>query len=118
MGLHSDTEIYRSIEQLGDFVLGAAAQMRRDVKPLLGGRLLEETVWMAVLARRANIARGEAKVPYYDELLEQVEIAQFLLKRAFAHRFISPSAYAASLPLTVSVGKQANALRSTFVSAP
>ena len=42
MALHSDTEIYRAVVELQRFVLGAAANFRRDVKPLLGGRLLDE----------------------------------------------------------------------------
>ena len=115
--MHFDTEIYAAVEKLGDHMLRAAAQMRRDVKPILGGRLIDETTWMAILVRRAAVARDKAKVPYYDELLEQVEITQFLMKRALNNRYLPPSMYATAVPLMVSVGKQANALRSHFVSA-
>ena len=116
--MHFDTDIYQTVERLGDALLAAGANMPRNVKPLLGGRLFDETVMMALLIRNAAIARGHAKVPYYDELLQEIEATQFMLKRAFANRYLSPSAYSATLPLTESVARQANGLRSKFVSAP
>lgn len=116
--MHDDTEIYRTVEQLGDLVFRAGAQMRRDVKPLLGGRLVDSVVWMAQIVRLAAIARAEAKVPLYNQLLDEIEAARFMLKRAFNNRFIAPRVYGESLPLTVSVAKQAMALRNHFASAP
>ena len=118
MALHSDTEIYKAVVDLAAFGLRASRNMPRDVKQLIGGSVRDETLWMAVLVLRTNIARDAAKVPFYDELLEQGEIVQFLLKRAFNNHYLPASMYADAIPLTVSVGKQANALRTRFVPAP
>ncbi len=116
--MHFDTPIYRTVEQLGDVVLAAGAQMPRGVKPLLGGRLFDETVVMAMLVRKAAIARDAAKLPFYNELLDEIEATQFMLRRAHACRYISDGVYAATIPLTESVGKQATALRNKFAPAP
>ncbi len=116
--MHSDTPIYQTVEQLGDLMVLAARRMPRDLKPVLGTRLVEETGYMSILVRNAAIARGAAKVAIYDELLAGVDLTQFYLKRAFKNRGLGPKLYARCFPLTVSVARQANALRRTFVSAP
>jgi hypothetical protein len=118
VGLHSDTDLYRAVTDLARFVAGAVASLRRDVKPTLGRMLLDECVWMAVVVRRANIARDAAKLPLLEELLEQLEIVQFTLRIARDCAFLSNNAFATSLPLTASVGRQATALKNHYVSAP
>lgn len=42
MTLHSETQIYRAVIDLQRFVMGAAVNMRRDVKPPLGGEWFDE----------------------------------------------------------------------------
>lgn len=118
MGLHSDTDIYRAVVELAKFVARAVQDMRRDMKPTLGKMLLEECVWMGVVVRRINIAAGQAKLPLLEELLEQLEIVQFVLRLARDCRYVPVSTFADSVPLTASVGKQATALRNHFAPAP
>jgi len=118
VGLHSDTDIYRAVTELAKFVARAVEQMRRDVKPTIGRMLIDECVWMSVVVRRANIAREEAKLAHLEELLEQLEIVQFVLRLCHELKYIARAAFADSLPLTASVGRQATALRNAFAPAP
>jgi hypothetical protein len=116
--LHSDTDIYRAVAELGKVVTIAAVNMPREAKPIVGSRLVDEVTWMGVLVRRTNIARDAAKLPHLEELLEQVEIVQFDLRVARECRYLPNSAFVASLPLTIAVAKQALALRNHFAPAP
>lgn len=116
--MHFETPIYQAVEKLGDLVLAAGAQMPRSIKPLLGGRLFDETVVMAQLIRSGAVARDADKVPFYNLLLDEVEATQFMLRRAHAAKYISDGRYGASIPLTESIGKQAIGLRKKFAPAP
>lgn len=118
MALHSETEIYRAVVDLQRFAMRAAVNMRRDVKPLLGARLIDESLWMAVLVRRANIARDQDKVPHLDDLLEQLEVVQVALRLGRDLEYIPNNVFAQSLPLTASIGKQATAWKNTYVPSP
>ncbi len=118
MSLHSDTDIYRAVAELAKFIVRANVNLRRDLKPTLGKMLIEESIWMAVVVRRANIAREGAKVPHLEELLEQLEIVQFSLRVAREAGYLPNNTFADSLPLTAMVGKQATALRNRYVPAP
>src|SRR5574341_2414389 len=100
--LHSDTEIYKAVDELGAHLLRVIAHMRRDIKNILGEALLYEAACMAELVRQANIARGPAKVPFIDELLGRLEKVQFMLRTANAAEFLKHRAYANSIPITQS----------------
>lgn len=116
--MHFETPIYLTVEKLGDVVLAAGAQMPRGIKPLLGGRLFDETVVMAQLIRNGAIARDAAKVPYYNMILDEIEATTFMLRRAYAAKYISDGHYGASIPLIESISKQATGLRNKFAPAP
>lgn len=115
--LHSDTDIYRAVTDLAKFVTVAASHMRRDVKPLLGKLLIDETVWMGVVILRANRARATAKLPFLEELIEQIEIVQMALRIARECDYLPNATFATSLPLTASVARQATALKAHFAPA-
>jgi hypothetical protein len=112
--LHSDTDLYRAVSDLSKFIARAVLHLRRDLKPTYGKLLVEESVWMGVVVRRANIARDQGKLRHFDELLEQLEIIQFTLRTLCELKFLPHSTFAQSLPITGSVGRQATALRKTF----
>jgi hypothetical protein len=118
MALHHETEIYKAVVDLQRLVMRAAVNMRRDVKPLLGARLLDESLWMSVLVRRANIALNAAKVPHLDDLLEQLEIVQVTFRLARDLDYLPNNVFAQSLPLTASVGKQATAWKNSYAPTP
>jgi hypothetical protein len=112
--LHSDTEIYRAVDELGAQLLRVIAEMRNDIKRILGDALLYEATSMAELVRRANIARGDAKLPFLEEILSRLEKVQYLLRAANAAKFLPHRAYANSIPITQSIGRQANGLKNKF----
>jgi hypothetical protein len=112
--LHDETEIYRAVEALGAHLLRMIAGMRNDIKRILGDALLFEAAEMAELVRRANIARGADKLPVLDELLGRLEKIQYLLRVANSAQFLPHSAYANSIPITQSIGRQANGLKNRF----
>ena len=112
--LHFDTEIYRAVEELGVHLLRVIAHMRRDIKYLLGEALLYEAGCMAELVRQANIARGADKLPFLEEILSRLEKVQYLLRAANAAEFLPHRAYANSIPITQSIGRQANGLKNKF----
>ena len=94
--MHFETPIYATVEQLRDLVIRAVAQFRRDIKPVLGVTLIEEVGVMAILVRRAAVARGTDKLPFYGQLTEVVEYTEFLLKGAFNTKHLPASMYAAA----------------------
>jgi len=112
--LHSDTAIYRAVEELGVHLLTTIAHMRRDVKNLVGEALLYEATCMAECVRRANIARAQAKVPHLEELASRNSKVQYLLRVANASQFLSHRAYARSIPITESIGRQTHGLKTHF----
>jgi hypothetical protein len=118
MGLHSDTELYRTVIDFQKFVARAVVNLRRDVKKIYGERLVDESLWMAVIVRKANIARDHAKLPYFEELLDQLEITQVILRVLRDIDRLPNARFAESLPLTASIGKQTIALRNHFAPAP
>ena len=113
--MHHDTSIYKAVEELGDLAVLVARRMPRDLKPILGTRLVDETGYMAIVVRDAAVAKGRAKVPLYEQLIGGVELTQFYLKRAFRNKGIGPKLYCRCLPVTVSVARQANGLRNEFL---
>jgi hypothetical protein len=117
--LHYGTDLYRAVAELSKYVARATSNFRRDIKPTYGLLLVEESARMAVLVREAAIARGEAKLPYLDEVLRQLELIQFVLKTLddMGQDWLPHKTYAASLPITASIGKQANALKAHFAAA-
>ena len=117
MTLHSDTQLYAAVVELCKFVARTVRHVRRDLKPLYGLFLVQESTWMAVLVRRANVAHGAAKAQPLTEILEQVESVQFILRLLRDLNDLPQKAWTESVPLTTSVAKQATALRNHFVPA-
>lgn len=118
MALHDTTEIYAAAAALSIFISRLIKEMRRDTKPVAGKFLYEETKWLSVLIMRANIAIGPAKAPPLNELLEHLELIKFSLRTEHEVRNIPHNAFTDCLPLIVSIGKQAIALRNHFAPEP
>src|SRR5882672_11932065 len=118
MGLHSDTELYRAVIDFQKFVASTVIHLRRDVQQMYGERLVDESLWMPVIVRHANIARAEAKLPYFEELLDHLEISQVILRTLRDLGWLPNPHFAASIPITASIGKQTVKLRDHFAPAP
>ena len=117
MALHFETDLYAAVVDLGKAVVPAVRSMPRDVKQLLGGRILDEALWMGVLVMRINKARDAAKLPVIEDLLEHLELAQMTLHLTRELKYIANKHFANALPLIASIGKQAHGLRNHFAPA-
>lgn len=118
ISLHSEMEIYRAVTDLTRHAIKVEQNMWRKAKPKLGAILIDETLWMGVLILKANKTRApEAKVPLFEEILEQLEIVEITLRHARELKFVPPSAMGDAIPLLAAVGKQATALRNHFAPA-
>lgn len=116
--MHDSTEIYAAAAALSIQVSKTIKDMRRDMKPVAGKFLYEETKWLSVLIMRANIAHGQSKAPHFNELLEHLELIKFSLRTEHEVRNIPHNHFADCLPLIASVGKQAIAMRNHFAPEP
>lgn len=109
MGLHTDTEIYRTAYDLMKVATEAARNMPRDVKLLVGGKIRDELLAAFDCIYLANVARD--KVPHIEGVRRSILRVELLLRQSVDMRFIDRTAYARAVALTRSVGKQATAWR-------
>ena len=106
MAIHTELDIYKAAYDLLGVAVDAVSNMRRDAKPVVGGRLLDECRELLVLVRRANSARDKA--PHIDTLLDRLEAATVLIRVSRDKRLIANSHYAQAARLAVSIGRQAS----------
>jgi len=109
MALHTDTEVYAAIFDLLGAAVDAVREMRKDVKPVIGGRIIEACVQMDLRLRAANIAKD--KEQDLMGLLEQIEIVELLTRMCRDWKFIPLGKYADLVQRTASIGKQVNGWR-------
>jgi hypothetical protein len=116
--LHFELPIYRTVADLQRVIFRGVAHVRRDFKPTLGKLLLEESLFISVQIRRANVAIGALKVPEIDGVLEQLEIVQLALRHGRELQILPNAVYEDAAPLLVEAGKQATKWRQRFAPAP
>lgn len=116
MGLHSDLNIYKTAYDLAGVVLDGVRHMRRDIKKVLGEKLLEQCIGLALDIRDANIARD--KSAHIDALLKRREWIEFTLRIACDKGFIGRKLYARATALTESIGRQASGWKKHSATAP
>lgn len=105
MGLHTDTEIYRTAYDLMKVTTAAARNMPRDVKLLVGGKIRDELLAAFDSLYLANVAREKA--PHIEGLRRSILRVELLLRQSVDMRFIDRSAYSQAVKLTQSIGRQA-----------
>ena len=113
--MHFDLPIYNAVIDLQKFIAERAVKnLPRDVKNPYAYLLVAEALEMAVIVRHANIAIGRRKALHFERLLDAVERVQVILRVLRDLKHLSNTAWSASLEFTVSIGKQATALRNKF----
>lgn len=112
MALAKDLPISKVTAELLSLTALIVKNMPRDLKQILGGKLLSEIADVSVLIYRANVARD--KSPYLDRLLERLQVAELLGRLLTDIRCMSKPQYAKFVTLTDSIGKQANGWRKAF----
>ena len=105
MALHTSLAIHTASRQLFAVVTNAVLEMRRDAKPHFGKLILEESLEIATLIQRANMA--EEKDPHILGVIEKKSRVEFLLQTALDTKLISTGHYGNAIRLTESLGKQA-----------
>lgn len=107
MGLHTDTEIYRTTYDLFTTTTEAIRNMPRDVKAHMGGKIRDEVLEAIDAIYMANAAKD--KVPHIESARRRILRVEVLLRQSV--RFITRPAYARTVELTRSIGRQATAWR-------
>jgi len=109
MALSKDLEIYKAADALLAFALRVQTQVPRAYRVAVGQKVCNESVEILLSVARANAARGPSREQHIATLLEQLEGITALLRASHnsALRVISTKAWAESIELTDSIGKQA-----------
>lgn len=109
MALSKDLEIYKAADALLAFALRVQTQVPRAYRVAVGQKVCNECVEILLSVARANAARGPSREQHIATLLEQLEGITALLRASHnsALRVISTKAWAESIELTDSIGKQA-----------
>lgn len=117
MAIHNTLPIHKEAYDLLGHVIKVARNLPRDLKKLVGDRLIEGCLKVADLIRQANIAVKAAKVPPLDAALALLDEMQLLLRRSRDDRYITTPAYAKAIEHTTSIARQATAWRNRFKPA-
>lgn len=105
MGLHTDTEIYRTAYDLMKVTTEAARNMPRDVKLLVGGKIRDELLNAFDGIYLANVARDKA--PHIEVVRRSILRVELLLRQSVDMKFIGRPIYSRAVELTRSIGRQA-----------
>lgn len=105
MGVHTKLSIHVAAMKLLDAVTEANLQMRRDAKPSLGRKLIDESLDITSLIQAANMA--DDKVPSLTKVLLAKSRVEALLQVSLDKKLISTGLYAEASRWTTSVGQQA-----------
>ena len=116
MAMHTDLSIYKVAFDLLSFSTDITRNIPRDLKQGLAAEVRRECIAVLMLIARANAAR--VKTVHLVDLLERVQVIEFLLRLFKEKRFISIPQHAAAIELTASIGKQANAWKRYTATAP
>jgi hypothetical protein len=106
MALHTELQIHK----VGVELLGLAADVQAAIPRNFrhfGNRISDECIELLVAIARANAARGSAKAPHIELLLERLDAIAVLLRVAHGKRLVSQKLWATSMQLTGSIGRQA-----------
>ena len=114
MALHQNLPIYKVAYGLFNLVTDLVRNMPRDFKQSIGAEINRECLRVVVLIARANSARD--KTPYLNELIERLQVAEFLLRISCDKKLIAQAKYAQAISLTGMVGKQAGGWRRSALS--
>ncbi|SRR5258708_29782529 len=106
MALHTELNIHTAAQKLLSAVSFGTLHMRRDAKPCIGNKMVEEALDITTLIQRANIA--DDKAPHLDAVLEKKCRVEALLQVALDHKLIGARLYSRASHWSRSVGQQAS----------
>ena len=116
MAMHTDLDIHKSAESLLGVAIQLVRNIPRDLKQLVGVKILDECLEVLRMIGRANMARD--KRLHLNTLLESIQVINQLLRTMVDMKFVSIPQHGKVMKLTASVGKQANAWKRNSATAP
>lgn len=116
MAMHTDLHIYKVSMDLLRLATNLTRNIPRDLKLTLSKRVIDECIDVLMLIARANATKD--KRPHLTELVEKVQVIEFLMRLFKENRFISIPQHAKAIEVTTSIGKQANAWKRSTPTAP
>ena len=116
MGMHTELSIYKAAMGLQYMATTLTRNIPRDLKQSLGKRIIDECIEVLMLIARANATKD--KRPHLTQLVERVQVVEFLMRLFKESRFISIPQHAKAIEVTTSIGKQANAWKRSTPTAP
>ena len=114
MALHNNLPIYKAVYELLSFATDLTRNIPRAFKRQFSDQLVNVCTSMAIRVRRANIA--ENKIPHINQLLEDLEVAEVLIRLFSDKHWISIKQYSAAILLTAALGKQAGGWKKSATS--
>jgi hypothetical protein len=120
MALHDQLPIHRTGVKLLLLAVRVQVQLPRDVKKLLGEKIMAHCVEMLDLMALANATQREARAAYIRDLLREQRAATVLLRVCYDARYLTaPKLWAESMEVLGSIGSQAGGwLKKTTNGAP
>lgn len=118
MALHHQLPIYKLASDLASLAADLAKNMPRDFKRTLGEKVLMECIEVTILIFRANIAVGQGKVPYIQQILERIQVIELMLRLAIDKHLISPRQFARAIEITDPIGRQATGWKKNAATSP
>jgi len=116
MAMHTELSIYNAAMGLLHMATNLTRNIPRDLKQSLGKRVIDECIDVLMLIARANSSRD--KRPHLEQLVEKVQVVEFMMRLFKDNRFISVPQHANAIEVTTSIGKQANAWKRSTPTAP
>lgn len=107
--------IYKSGNELVKLAISSSKGFTREMRPLLGRMMLEESVTLVGHIIRANSAWGASeKIAHLDLVLRSVDVMELLWQSAYEFRLVNKIAWGDSIRLTGDIGSQAGGWRKSL----
>jgi len=116
MALNFELPIHKTATELLQAAIEGARNMPRDVKQLVGRKVVDEVTEIVVMIYRANVARD--KVAHIIVILERLQVVELLLRAAHDGHYIDHGVYARAIEQSQSLGRQATGWKKDNATSP
>jgi hypothetical protein len=106
MALHTDLPIHRTGVQLLALAVRVQQHMPRGVKRSLGDKISQHCVEALDLMALANASQRAERARYIERLMTHLRAMTVLMRVCHDSRFVSHAAWAESVQLLESIGRQ------------
>ena len=118
MAITQHLPIYQLARDLTSLAADLTKNMPRDFKRTLGEKVLVECIDMSILIFRANVAEGQGRLGFIQQLLERNQVVELILRLCVDRRLISQGQYARAIEITNSLGRQATGWKKHAAATP